>query len=61
MDPVFDADLLWIAEQAYYAPLPANWEEAGDGDGNIYYFNAMTGTSCSVLCFLLSLSSINLA
>jgi len=45
MDPVFDADLLWIAEQAYYAPLPANWQEAADADGNIYYFNSMTGVT----------------
>lgn len=29
--------------QAYYAPLPANWQEAADADGNIYYFNSMTG------------------
>lgn len=27
IDPTYDADLLWIAEQAYNAPVPENWEE----------------------------------
>ena len=27
IDPVYDADLLWIAEQAYNAPVPENWQE----------------------------------
>mmetsp|Transcript_18787 Transcript_18787/g.52341 ORF Transcript_18787/g.52341 Transcript_18787/m.52341 type:complete len:703 (+) Transcript_18787:453-2561(+) len=43
INPVYDSDLLWIAEQAYDAPLPANWAEAQDQDGNIYYYNTVTG------------------
>ncbi|KAK3273728.1 hypothetical protein CYMTET_18050 [Cymbomonas tetramitiformis] len=45
IDPVEDADLLWIAEQAYDAPVPDNWVEHIDDNENIYYHNAVTGIS----------------
>eukprot|EP00854_Cymbomonas_tetramitiformis_P002963 gene2963-3779_t len=45
IDPVYDADLLWIAEQAYIAPLPVNWEEHHDEESNIFYYNYVTGVS----------------
>ena len=46
MDPAADADLLWVAEQALAAPVPANWEEHVDeASGAPYYANALTGVS----------------
>ena len=42
MDPVEDGDLLWIAEQARNAPLPAPWSEHQDEGGNTYYYNSAT-------------------
>ena len=39
MDPVEDAALLWIAEEALCSPLPENWEEAVRRDGTPYYYN----------------------
>mmetsp|Transcript_47670 Transcript_47670/g.91012 ORF Transcript_47670/g.91012 Transcript_47670/m.91012 type:complete len:837 (+) Transcript_47670:329-2839(+) len=45
IDPTYDADLLWIAEQAYNAPVPENWEEHMDDHDNIYYFNKLTGVA----------------
>ena len=46
MDPWEDADLLWVAEQALAAPVPANWEEHRDeASGELYYANSLTGVS----------------
>ena len=46
MDPQEDADLLWVAEQALAAPVPANWEEHLDeASGELYYANLVTGVS----------------
>jgi hypothetical protein len=45
IDPAYEPDLLWIAEQAYDAPAPDHWEEYVDASGNIYYFNTLTGVS----------------
>jgi len=45
MDPVEDGDLLWIAEQARNAPLPAPWSEHQDEGGNTYYYNSATDDS----------------
>ena len=45
MDPVEDGDLLWIAEQARNAPLPAPWSEHQDEAGNTYYYNSATDDS----------------
>jgi centrosomal protein CEP164 len=42
---VFDAELLWVAEQAIDADLPEEWEALEDDDGNEYYYNATTGTT----------------
>jgi hypothetical protein len=45
MDPVEDGELLWIAEQARNAPLPAPWSEHQGEDGNTYYYNSATDDS----------------
>jgi hypothetical protein len=48
IDPVADADYLWIAEEALDAELPEGWvsgEGEGEYEGLIYYFNEATGTS----------------
>jgi len=46
IDPVFDTDLLWIAEKAFDAPLPAGWSAHQDGQGNEYYYNSQDGKTC---------------
>eukprot|EP00736_Rhodelphis_marinus_P003157 Rmarinus@m.1046 len=43
MDPVRDADCMWIAEQAVDAKLPEDWVEYADDSGYIYYYNVTTG------------------
>mgnify|MGYP000876599512 CR=1 FL=1 len=45
MDPIADESLLWIAEMALTAPLPAGWSEHTDPAGNVYFFNAAGGGS----------------
>jgi len=46
MDPAADADLLWVAEQALAAPVPANWEvHVDEKSGTNYYANSLTGVS----------------
>uniref|UniRef100_A0A7S3DC38 WW domain-containing protein n=1 Tax=Palpitomonas bilix TaxID=652834 RepID=A0A7S3DC38_9EUKA len=45
MDPVEDEHLLWIAEMALTAPLPIGWSEHLDDDGNIFFYDANTGSS----------------
>jgi hypothetical protein len=48
IDPVADADYLWIADEALDAELPEGWvsgEGEGEYEGLIYYFNEATGTS----------------
>uniref|UniRef100_A0A7S0SVQ6 WW domain-containing protein n=1 Tax=Mantoniella antarctica TaxID=81844 RepID=A0A7S0SVQ6_9CHLO len=45
IDTEGEPDLLWIAEQAYSAPAPDQWEEYVDSGGQIYYFNVVTGVS----------------
>ena len=45
MDAMEDSDLLWIAEQARNAPLPAPWSEHQDEAGNTYYYNSATDDS----------------
>ena len=45
MDPVADADLLYIAEWALTAPLPEGWSEHIDQDGNEFYYNTLSGVS----------------
>ncbi|KAK3238403.1 hypothetical protein CYMTET_51582, partial [Cymbomonas tetramitiformis] len=41
-----DSDLLWIAEQALNAPLPENWTEHVNDDGNVYYSNSVMSVVC---------------
>ena len=38
-DLVFDADLLYIAEELLMSALPPGWEEFHDASGRAYYFN----------------------
>ena len=45
LDPVFEPDLLWIAEQALGAPLPANWKEHVTPAGDVYFANSLTGVT----------------
>ncbi|KAJ3336275.1 hypothetical protein HDU93_003159 [Gonapodya sp. JEL0774] len=45
MDPEKDSSLLWIARESLKAPLPPNWKPCQTDDGNIYYFNFVTGES----------------
>ncbi|KDO21313.1 hypothetical protein SPRG_13205 [Saprolegnia parasitica CBS 223.65] len=39
LDPVQEAQYLWIVEEALTAPLPDDWEQGETDDGTIYYFN----------------------
>ena len=44
MDTALDTDLLWIAQQALTAELPAGWTEHADPmSGDAYFHNANTG------------------
>ena len=45
MDPIEDCAFLWIAEQALVAPLPDDWSEHMDAEGNVYYYNVVTDAS----------------
>ncbi|KAJ3091294.1 hypothetical protein HK102_001039 [Quaeritorhiza haematococci] len=45
IDPEKEKDLLWIARDSLKAPLPPNWKPCQTDDGNIYYFNFVTGES----------------
>lgn len=45
IDPVADGDLMWIAEEALHAPLPADWTEHHDSGDRVFYYNANTHTS----------------
>lgn len=42
MDPANDEALLWIAAEAYDAPLPDPWTEHFDWEGRVYFYNANT-------------------
>ena len=37
-----DDPLVWVAKDAYVAPLPPNWAEFCDEQGRIYFFNYVT-------------------
>jgi hypothetical protein len=39
MDIEEDQEFLWIAVEAMFAPLPRNWQEFENENGQIYYYN----------------------
>ena len=45
IDLSLDPDLLWIAEEAFFAPLPDHYVTHRDGMGDVYYFNTATNES----------------
>ncbi|KAI9202509.1 uncharacterized protein BJ171DRAFT_444517 [Polychytrium aggregatum] len=45
MDTEREGHLFWIARESLKAPLPPNWKPCQTEDGNIYYFNFVTGES----------------
>jgi len=45
LEPDLDSDMLWIAREAFGAPLPPSWTEHSDGDGRIYFFHEVTQKS----------------
>jgi len=45
MNPIYDADLLWVAAEGLTAPLPAGWAEHEDETGNLYFYNDETDES----------------
>ena len=45
IDLSLDPDLLWIAEEAFFAPLPDHYMIHKDGMGDVYYFNTATNES----------------
>ncbi|CAE7850573.1 CEP164 [Symbiodinium necroappetens] len=40
-----DVDLVWVAREAFEAPLPASWSEHLDQERRIYFFNQVTQQS----------------
>jgi len=40
-----DADLAWIVQEAFNAPLPASWSEHTDDEGRLYFFREASGES----------------
>jgi len=40
-----DEDLLWVAHEAFNAPLPASWSEYTNEAGRVYYFHEVSGQS----------------
>mmetsp|Transcript_18645 Transcript_18645/g.43590 ORF Transcript_18645/g.43590 Transcript_18645/m.43590 type:complete len:378 (-) Transcript_18645:73-1206(-) len=40
-----DGDLLWVAREAFEAPLPASWSEHMDEESRVYFFNQVTQQS----------------
>jgi len=45
VDPVTESEMLWIAEEAFHAPLPMGWTEHTNDQGNTYFHNLATGQS----------------
>eukprot|EP00741_Cyanophora_paradoxa_P001370 tig00000480_g1326.t1 len=37
INPIYEADLLWVAEEALDAELPEGWTEHCDEDGNVFF------------------------
>ena len=42
MDPVEDADLIWIAKEGFMASVPEPWMQCENNDGETYFFNKKT-------------------
>jgi len=40
-----DADISWIVQEAFNAPLPASWSEHIDDEGRLYFFREASGES----------------
>merc|ERR1740138_433515 len=45
IDPITDADLMWIVDEALKAPLPSEWTEHHDSADRIFYYNVQTHAS----------------
>jgi hypothetical protein len=45
IDPLKEADMLWIAEEAFNAALPPGWSEHQDERGMLYFHNSATAKS----------------
>lgn len=45
IDPIADADLMWIADEALNAPLPSEWTEHHDSADRVFYYNVQTHAS----------------
>lgn len=45
IDPINDGDLMWIADEALSAPLPAEWTEHHDSAERVFYYNVQTAAS----------------
>ena len=45
IDPSSESSLLWIAQEAIQAPLPAGWSDHTDDNGNVYFYNSKTKAS----------------
>eukprot|EP00747_Dinoflagellata_sp_TGD_P168220 gnl/TRDRNA2_/TRDRNA2_194095_c0_seq1.p1 gnl/TRDRNA2_/TRDRNA2_194095_c0~~gnl/TRDRNA2_/TRDRNA2_194095_c0_seq1.p1 ORF type:complete len:388 (+),score=88.93 gnl/TRDRNA2_/TRDRNA2_194095_c0_seq1:112-1275(+) len=46
IDPESDGpNLMWVAREAFLAPLPPHWAEFQDSEGRVYFFNQVTEES----------------
>lgn len=45
LDPHLDRDLLWVAKEAFTAPLPTGWTDHVDSEGRLYFCNQVTQES----------------
>ncbi|EKF28634.1 hypothetical protein MOQ_007612 [Trypanosoma cruzi marinkellei] len=45
IDAEKEPHLMWIARQGLRTPLPAEWKACRTGEGDVYYFNFLTGES----------------
>mmetsp|Transcript_97842 Transcript_97842/g.276948 ORF Transcript_97842/g.276948 Transcript_97842/m.276948 type:complete len:384 (+) Transcript_97842:126-1277(+) len=45
IDPVIDADLMWIVDESLNAPLPSEWTEHHDSAGRVFYYNVHNHSS----------------
>lgn len=45
IDPITDADLMWIVDESLNAPLPSEWTEHHDSANRVFYYNVDTQAS----------------